>query len=109
MRHARRFLFCDTNVWTTLQWSLRSYGTADARLLELVDTTMGDYIWIVCDNDFGWIQDGTREMADGEAGRFQEQQLHDLPARGIEYHVVSGPVAERVAKVQEILAAAVAA
>src|SRR5437763_12971230 len=28
IRHARRFLFCDTNAWTTLHWSLRSYGAA---------------------------------------------------------------------------------
>ena len=23
-RHSRRFLFCDTNAWSTLHWSLRS-------------------------------------------------------------------------------------
>ena len=23
VRHARRFLFCDTNAWSTLHWSLR--------------------------------------------------------------------------------------
>ena len=65
-RHARRYLFCDTNAWTTLHWSLRSYGTADARLHELVDRTVDDYTWFVCDNDFPWVQDGTREMAGGE-------------------------------------------
>ena len=47
----------------TLQWSLKSYGCADARLHQLVDATVGDYTWIVCDNDFGWVQDGTRELA----------------------------------------------
>ena len=98
-RHARRFLFCDTNAWTTLQWSLRSYGTADARLHELVDRTVADYTWFLCANDFGWIQDGTREMVGAASGEFQEQQIRDLERRGIPYVTVSGPVEERVEQV----------
>jgi HTH-type transcriptional regulator, transcriptional repressor of NAD biosynthesis genes len=104
LRHARRFLFCDTTAWTTLHWSLRSYGTVDARLVGLVERTMREYIWVLCDNDFGWIQDGTREMAHGEAERFQEQQRLDLSGRGIEYRVVSGPLEQRLADVRELLA-----
>jgi HTH-type transcriptional repressor of NAD biosynthesis genes len=104
LRHSRRFLFCDTNAWTTLHWSLRSYGTADARLYELVDRTAHEYLWVVCDNDFGWIQDGTREMAGGESARFQEQQIADLERRRIPYAVVSGPVEQRIARVEALLA-----
>ncbi len=105
LRHSRRFLFCDTNAWTTLQWSLRSYRTADARLHELVNRTMSDYLWVLCDNDFGWIQDGTREMAGAESGRFQDQQIADLDRRQISYTVVSGPLERRVACVEALLAA----
>jgi NadR type nicotinamide-nucleotide adenylyltransferase len=97
--HARDFLVCDTTAWTTLQWSLKSYGFADARLHALVDETMDDYTWIVCDNDFGWVQDGTRELAGPLSGAFQRQQLADLDARGVDYVVVRGPVEERVAQV----------
>jgi HTH-type transcriptional regulator, transcriptional repressor of NAD biosynthesis genes len=103
-RHARRYLFCDTNAWTTLHWSLRSYGTADARLQELVDRTQDDYTWFLCANDFGWIQDGTREMAGAESGKFQEQQIRDLERRGIPYVTVTGPVEQRVEQVRAALA-----
>jgi NadR type nicotinamide-nucleotide adenylyltransferase len=102
-RHARSFLFCDTNAWTTLHWSLRSYGCADDRLHALVDRTIGEYVWIVCDNDFGWVQDGTRELAGDAAAAFQEQQIRDLEARGVAFHVVSGSVDARVARVLDIL------
>jgi NadR type nicotinamide-nucleotide adenylyltransferase len=95
-RQARGFLFCDTNAWTTLHWSLRSYGTADARLYELVERTQDDYLWVLCDNDFGWVQDGTRELAGEQAARFQQQQIDDLEKRGIQYAVVSGSLATRV-------------
>jgi NadR type nicotinamide-nucleotide adenylyltransferase len=105
-RHSRRFLFCDTNAWTTLQWSLRSYGTADARLHELVDRTVDDYTWFLCDNDFGWVQDGTREMAGDESRRFQHQHIDDLERREIPYTTVSGPVDERVAQVKQVLGVA---
>jgi HTH-type transcriptional regulator, transcriptional repressor of NAD biosynthesis genes len=104
LRHARRYLFCDTTAWTTLHWSLWSYGTADARLIDLVEQTMHDYIWIVCDNDFGWVQDGTREMADGAAARFQAQQIEDLDRRGVGYEMVSGPLERRLGQVHEVLA-----
>jgi NadR type nicotinamide-nucleotide adenylyltransferase len=102
-RHADRFLVCDTNAWTTLHWSLRSYGFADQRLHDLVDATVGDYTWVLCRDDFGWIQDGTREMAGGEAHHFQVQQEDDLKRRGIPYVVAAGRVEKRVATVVDAL------
>jgi HTH-type transcriptional repressor of NAD biosynthesis genes len=104
LRHSRRYLFCDTNAWTTLQWSLLSYGTADARLQELVDRTVHEYLWILCDNDFGWVQDGTRELAGDRADAFQRQQAQDLEQRDLSPLVVSGPVADRVDQVRVALA-----
>jgi NadR type nicotinamide-nucleotide adenylyltransferase len=103
--HARAFLFCDTNAWTTLQWSLRAFGTADARLHELVDRTIADYTWVLCADDFGWVQDGTRELADGKARRFQEQQQRDLRRRGVDYLVAGGTIDERVRTVLAALRA----
>src|SRR5689334_2102067 len=104
-RHADRYLFCDTTAWTTLQWSLRSHGVADQRLHDLVDATTGDYVWVLCQDDFGWVNDGTREMADGEAHRFQLRQQDDLERRGIPYVAASGTVEERVAAVCDALGA----
>ena len=65
---------------------------------------MHEYFWVVCDNDFGWVQDGTREMAGGESARFQRQQVADLERRRIRYTVVSGPVEQRIARVEALLA-----
>ena len=105
-RHARAFLFCDTTPWTTLHWSLKSYGTADARLHALVDATAGEYVWILCDTDFGWVDDGTRELPGELGSRFQEQQRADLERRGIPFHLVSGPVEERTRQVEAIIGSA---
>jgi HTH-type transcriptional repressor of NAD biosynthesis genes len=102
-RHARTFLFCDTNSWTTLQWSLRSYGTADVRLHTLVDETIADYVWILCANDFGWIDDGTRELPGDLGERFHEQQRADLARRGVPFHVVRGSIEERTRQVEAIV------
>jgi NadR type nicotinamide-nucleotide adenylyltransferase len=104
LRHARRYLFCDTNAWTTLHWSLWAYDTADTRLIDLVEQTMSEYVWVVCDNDFGWVRDGTREMVNGQAERFQRQLLDDLDRRGVDYHVVSGSVEARSERVAALLA-----
>ena len=62
-----------------------------------------EYFWVVCDNDFGWVQDGTRELAGGRADAFQRQQLADLARRELRPLVVSGPVAARVAQVRAAL------
>jgi len=103
--HARGYLFCDTTAWTTLHWSLRSYGTADGRLHALVDSTMNDYIWVVCRNDFDWVQDGTRELEGRLADEFQLQQLADLSARGVDYFEVFGALEQRVDQLAGILGA----
>ena len=59
--------------------------------------------WIVCDNDFGWVQDGTRELAGPLSSAFQRRQLDDLTARGVDFVVVRGSVEQRVAQVLDRL------
>jgi HTH-type transcriptional repressor of NAD biosynthesis genes len=100
---ARRYVFCDTNAWTTLHWSFRMYGCADARLWELAEATMGDYRWFLCVDDFPWQQDGWREMPGGEAHTFQLSQQADLDARGIDYVTLEGPLEQRVERVVRAL------
>ena len=78
-------------------------GTADARLHALVDATVGDYVWIYCDNDFGWIDDGTRELPGRLGERFQEEQRADLERRGMPYLRVSGSVDERTRQVEALI------
>ena len=56
---------------------------------------MDDYTWIVCDDDFGCVQDGTRELAGPLSAAFQRRQLDDLAGRS----VVRGSVEQRIAQV----------
>lgn len=102
-RHANEFLFCDTNAWTTLMWSLNTYGFADNRLKKLVGETINDYTWVLCDNDFGWVQDGTRELEGEKSQSFQDLQIAMLNAMGITYYVVQGTLDERVGQMKAIL------
>lgn len=102
--HSKEYLFCDTNAWTTLQWSLMYNNTADARLYELVDKIKDEYLWILCDNDFGWINDdGTRELVGERSQHFQDQNRQALKDLGVDYYQVSGNVEERVKQVCQIL------
>jgi len=93
--HSRDFLFCDTNPWTTLQWSLMYNKTADERLLDLVRQTKDEYIWFLCSNDFGWVNDGTRELVGQKSKDFQMQNISELAKWDINYTVLHGPVEDR--------------
>lgn len=103
-RHANRFLFCDTNAWTTLMWSLNTYGYADARLKQLVEDTKREYVWVLCHNDFGWVQDGTRELEGGKADAFQRMQINHLSyGIAVPYYEIEGSLEDRVDQMREIL------
>jgi len=93
--HSRDFLFCDTNAFTTLQWSIMAHGTADERLIDLVRKTKDEYTWFLCSNDFGWVQDGTRELVGQKSKDFQMQNLDALARWDINYHVLDGSVEHR--------------
>jgi NadR type nicotinamide-nucleotide adenylyltransferase len=105
-RHARDYLFCDTNAWTTLHWSLFGYGAADERLWRMVDRTMADYMWVVCDTDIPFEDDGTRELLGSKAARMHDQQVSDLRKRGVDFITASGSLSDRVNMVTEALGVA---
>lgn len=102
--HSNRFLFCDTNAWTTLQWSLMYSDMADSRLIDLVERTKDEYIWILCNNDFGWVDDGIRELAGVKSSHFQWQQEKNLAelTKG-NYETISGSIEDRVEQIKDIL------
>ena len=60
---------------------------------------MSDYTWFLCADDFAWVQDGSREMGDGRARRFQEQQVADLEARKVPYVTLEGSAEDRLSTV----------
>jgi HTH-type transcriptional repressor of NAD biosynthesis genes len=105
IRHSNRYLFCDTNAWTTMMWSEMYWGVADSRVYDLVRKTKGEYVWFLCGDEFDWVQDGYRELTDGKAHEFQIQQEIRLNVDRIRMHYLSGilSVEERVGRVAEAL------
>lgn len=101
--HSNRFLFCDTNAWTTMLWSQMYYQSADARLVELARRTKDEYRWFLCDNDFGWIQDGARELEGEKSHSFQATNWSALNKLGVDFDMLSGTLEERVSKVRTLI------
>jgi NadR type nicotinamide-nucleotide adenylyltransferase len=101
--HSNRYLFCDTNAWTTMLWSQMYYDSADARLIDLARRTKNDYVWFLCDNDFEWIQDGMRELEGEKSETFQSFNKESLIQWGIDFVPLSGPLEERVSDVKAYL------
>jgi len=100
--HANKYLFCDTNAWTTYQWSKLYYGTADQKLYNLAKNTLNEYVWFMCGNEFGWVDDGQREL--GENSRdFQVMQRAALLRNGISPTFLHGSIEERIEKVEKVI------
>ncbi len=100
--HANRFLFCDTNAWTTYQWSKLYYGTADQKLYNLAKNTLNEYVWFMCGDEFGWIDDGSRELRENSRD-FQLMQRAALLRNGISPNFLYGSIEERIEKVEKLI------
>jgi NadR type nicotinamide-nucleotide adenylyltransferase len=99
---SNRFLFCDTSPLTTLFYSRHLFGKADLALEKLAESTYD--LTLLCAPDFPFVQDGTRQPDSFRI--FQhEWYLRELSTRQIPYHVVTGPIAQRIAQVREWLLA----
>lgn len=101
--HSNRYLFCDTNAWTTMLWSEMYYGSADARLRELAWETKDDYLWFLCANDFNWEQDGFRELLGERAATFQRRHVTALDEWKVPYVILYGDLEKRVEQVRGVL------
>lgn len=103
--HSNKYLFCDTNAFTTMLWSEMYYGTADQRLYDLVYSTIDEYIWFFCENDFPWVDDGSRELRGEKAQEFQNRnysRLNDL-LEGCFDDTLTGSIEDRIAQVKGFL------
>ena len=69
----------------------------------LAAETAGAYATFVCEADFDWVQDGTRESRAAQAW-FHRLVKDDLAARGIEYVSLTGTLEERIERVERELA-----
>jgi HTH-type transcriptional regulator, transcriptional repressor of NAD biosynthesis genes len=94
--HARGWLVCDTTPLTTLQYCLHDHGQAPAELEALARRRYD--LTVVCEPDFGFVQDGCRRDDDFRA-RQHAWTVQRLTAMHMPWLAVHGAVATRVAQV----------
>ena len=97
---ARGWLVCDTTPLTTLQYCLHDHGQAPAGLAALARRRYD--LTVVCEPDFGFVQDGCRRD-----DHFRAQQhawtVQQLTAMDVPWVAVHGPVDARVGQVVQAL------
>jgi HTH-type transcriptional repressor of NAD biosynthesis genes len=99
-QRARGWLVCDTSPLTTLQYCLLDHGTAPDELRRLAERPYD--LVVLCDGDFGFVQDGTRRDAAFRALQ-QARTVEALQRQGARHLIVRGNVEERVEQVQEAM------
>ena len=85
-----------------MQYCLLDHGAAPDRLRQLARRHYD--LVIVCDGDFGFVQDGSRRD-DGFRQAQQRGAQAMLDELGIAHEVVRGPVEQRLARVLALLSA----
>lgn len=96
---ANGWLVCDTSPLTTLQYCLLDHGQAPEELHRLAERPYD--LAILCDGDFGFVQDGTRRD-DAFRALQQARTIEALQRLGTRYLIVRGSVEERI---EQVLAA----
>jgi NadR type nicotinamide-nucleotide adenylyltransferase len=100
MLRANRFVFCDTTPLTTQFYSEAMFGEVSA---EVRSAALRDYrITLLCEPDFPFVQDGTRQNADFRA-RQHAWYLKELTSRGILFARIGGSIEARLDQIGTIL------
>ena len=101
---ANRYLFVDTNAITTYMFALDYHGRAPERLTRIAMENGSRYdLFFLCGDDIPY-DDTWDRSGDQKRHVFQKQIVADLDCRRIPYIVLRGPLAERMAKVEAVLA-----
>ena len=97
---ADRYLICDTTPLTTEFYGHFYCGRVDPQLSVLAGRPYAHVF--LCAADFAFVQDGWR-IDEAFRARQQDWYRQKLEAAGIAYHVLTGPVAARIAQVMTVL------
>lgn len=97
----QRWLFCDTTPLTTMLYSQHLFDRVDHRLA-LLARRRYQHVFL-CTPDFDFVQDGTRT---GNAFSLHQHAMYlrELACLQIDYHVLSGSIADRLRQVEHVLA-----
>ncbi len=94
----------DTDPVMTAVWSDMLIGKRDPWFADFTDYAD---LYLLCDVDIPWVNDGTRYFEnDADRRRFFETCENELKARGVPYVVVSGDREQRLATAIEAIEAA---
>ena len=97
---ARAYVFCDTSPLTTYFYCQHLFGRAEEALIEAAARPY-DVVFL-CEADFPFEQDGTRQGTDFQALQ-QQWYAAELQRRGIPFQRLGGALDERIAQVLRVL------
>lgn len=93
-KHARNYLFCDTDMIVCKIWSRFKYGKVDPWIEEMVESHRYD-LYLLCDIDLPWEDDPLREHPQRRNALF-DLYLYELKRLKAPFGVVSGSGRERI-------------
>jgi NadR type nicotinamide-nucleotide adenylyltransferase len=102
MDSARDWLICDTTPLSTLFYSQELFGKVDPLLRNLAETRYDFYL--LCADDFAFVQDGTRQDAAFRAMQNRWYERH-LQRRHCLWQWVEGSVRARLEQALELISA----
>ncbi len=100
---ARRFVFHDTNLLSTLIYA-RHYFAAQQDWLETLFQSRPYHHYFLCEPDFPWVADPGQREGPHTRSALQEIFRQELISRNLPHTPVTGPLPERIALIQGVLA-----
>jgi len=101
---ARRYLFCDTTALMTALYSQVYWGRVDAQLAHLA-ARHAYTVTLVTAPDGPWEPDGLQRESEEVRQMVHRMLLETLATRGIAYTILAGDLPQRMAQVEQLLAA----
>ncbi len=101
VRHATKFLFCDTELLVTKIWSEVKYGRCNPWIVETISAHPCD-LYLLCDIDLPWQYDPLREHPDERQFLF-DLYFNELTSRTFPFAVVRGTGPDRLANAVKII------
>ena len=100
-QYAPKFLICDTSMLVMKVWSEYKYGKADPWMIDRL-SEMVDCLWLLCAPDIPWEKDPFRESEHEREALFDIYKK-ELEQMSFNYHVMSGSLEKRIAKIGHLL------
>lgn len=98
------YVVCDTDLLVIMVWSEMKFGSIDPVITDLFALSIAGTrrLYLLCDHHVPWEPDPLREDPDNRATLFARYR-HWLDHYGLDYRIVSGSVAERLAQVAALI------